>query len=228
MCVHTQVTPLNVTVGTECVRLIFLQTWALREQGTSNAWIEASEGAVHKGSSRAVPSTPEQESHHQGMGSTNFCSIPAKEFLHQTSYQTSTDPSYQHPAAATGVPRPCFRAAQQQHSTAQPAPTPGSEAAPRSLPSPAPTCGPGPRSAPRRPHSHGPVAEALEDGERGAVAALQEERVDGAEQRSRRSSAARHGAARHSTALSAPASGGRGRARCAHWLPRLSVSALGQ
>lgn len=122
MCVHTQVTPLNVTVGTECVRLIFLQTWALREQGISNAWIEASEGAVHKGSSRAVPSTPEQESHHQGMGSTNFCSIPAKEFLHQTSYQTSTDPSYQHPAAATGVPRPCFRAAQQQHSAAQRSP----------------------------------------------------------------------------------------------------------
>lgn len=135
------------------------------------------------------------------------------------------------------TPRSCYRGAPAvlsggpaaaQRSAAQPAPTPGSEAAPRSLPSPAPTCGPGPRSAPRRPHSHGPVAEALEDGERGAVAALQEERVDGAEQRSRRSSAARHGAARHSTALSTPASGGRGRARCAHWLPRLSVSALGQ
>lgn len=93
MCVHTQVTPLNTTAGTECVRLIFLQTWALREQGISNAWIEASEGAVHKGSSRAVPSTPEQESHHQGMGSTNFCSIPAKEFLHHAIKRAQIHPT---------------------------------------------------------------------------------------------------------------------------------------
>lgn len=138
MCVHTQVTPLNVTVGTECVRLIFLQTWALREQGISNAWIEASEGAVHKGSSRAVPSTPEQESHHQGMGSTNFCSIPAKEFLHHAIKRAQIHPTNT-PQVLQGCPGRAFgrpSSSTAQRSAARPDPGQRGSAPEPSLPSP--------------------------------------------------------------------------------------------
>lgn len=178
------------------------------------------------------------------MRSTNFCSIPAKarsrKMFFAPSYQKTTDPFYRQPGGAAGACRPFFsggpaaaqRRAMLAHSSGHEEaaqPRRHSPPRPRSISAPALACGPGSRSAPRRPaHSHGPVAEALEDGERGAVAALQEERVDGAEQRRRRSGAARHGAARHSAALGALASGGRGRARSAHGPPGLSVNALRQ
>lgn len=96
---------------------------------------------------------------------------------------------------------------------AQPTPTAGEGGgiASPALPArhPRPPHRPGDRDpAARARHSHGAVAEALDDGERGVVAALLQERVGGAEQSAKRIPTARHGPAGHGTPPHAASGGG--------------------
>lgn len=91
---------------------------------------------------------------------------------------------------------------------------------------------PPPAPQPPPPHSHGPIAEALEDGERGVVAALLQEGIGGAEQRAERvPAAAGHGAPPAATGLGCTHRArfrGRGPAHRSYRLSQLSIGALDQ